>query len=394
MRIRAFITHKVSEHFADCQDRFAISEETKAIAVSDGMGATWQQKTWAELLVNHYTENSDGWMPSAESIKPLCKRWRVDVEAAIKRMGQDGTPEYLRYLNERSLKESRSAGATFVGIRFDGNHWKGSVLGDSCLIEWDGAEGIFHTSQELDGFDNYPDYFDSDEKKLGKGIPKPISGDLGKVKCLLMVSDPFSDFLLAKKREGKLAEYVNNIISVENHDYFETMVADWRGEGMHNDDSTLIVIEPDDADSFNIVHQDSIAELIAEERKAIATETSAQSPSPIAHVTRSTGTDTEATTLPTKLSPTPDIFTSKLDRESACQPAKENSFLNSRVPLNKDAKNLLDGISEIVDSFKGGSRGKNNGFLNKTINKSGLQLRKKLEQLLGQYNIRKRNEKR
>ena len=37
MKIRAFITHKKTEHFQDCQDRFCVNADTKSAAVSDGM---------------------------------------------------------------------------------------------------------------------------------------------------------------------------------------------------------------------------------------------------------------------------------------------------------------------------------------------------------------------
>ena len=51
MKIRAFITHKKAEHFNDCQDRFSINADTKSVALSDGMSQSWQQKIWAQLLV-------------------------------------------------------------------------------------------------------------------------------------------------------------------------------------------------------------------------------------------------------------------------------------------------------------------------------------------------------
>ena len=37
MKIRAFITHKLREHYSECQDRFCINSDNHAIAVSDGM---------------------------------------------------------------------------------------------------------------------------------------------------------------------------------------------------------------------------------------------------------------------------------------------------------------------------------------------------------------------
>ena len=227
MVIRAYITHKQAELFADCQDRFGVNTNTKSIAVSDGMGSTWQQKIWAQLLVDTYTDNTD-WYPSNDTIKPLCQTWRAKVAYFIQNLKETNAPENMIYRNERNFAEGRSAGATFVGIRFNGNEWSGSVLGDSCLIEWYGNEVKFNTSQDSETFDSYPDYFDSDASKEGKGIPKPIEGVLSEGKYLLLVSDPFSEFLLEHSKQGDIAKYLQQLLSLTAHDDFETLVCEWR----------------------------------------------------------------------------------------------------------------------------------------------------------------------
>ena len=250
MKIRGYITHKLKEGYSDCQDRFGINLDTKSIAVSDGMGSTWQQKIWAKLLVDTYTESED-WTPTIDSIKPLCQKWRGKVDDFIQNLKDTNAPINIIYRSERNLVEGRSAGATFVGIRFNGNVWHGSVLGDSCLIEWNGIEAKFHTSQNVEEFDSYPDYFDSDEKKEGKGIPKAISGQLDTGSCLFLVSDPFSDFLLEHNKKGDIADYIKKLLDISSHDNFETLVEDWRKAGMHNDDTTLVIVEDDGSDNFS-----------------------------------------------------------------------------------------------------------------------------------------------
>lgn len=47
MKIRAFITHKLSEHYSECQDRFCINRDNHAIAVSDGMSQSVFPDYWA-----------------------------------------------------------------------------------------------------------------------------------------------------------------------------------------------------------------------------------------------------------------------------------------------------------------------------------------------------------
>lgn len=265
MIIRAFITHKQAEQFADCQDRFGVAPDTKSIAVSDGMGSTWQQKIWAQLLVDTYTNSTD-WHPSKEFIQPLCQAWRMKVSEFIQNLKDIKAPENMIYRNERNLAEGRSAGATFVGIRFDGSKWSGEVLGDSCLIEWDGNEAKFNTSQDTDAFDSYPDYFDSNPLKDGKGTPKSIEGSLKDGTILFLVSDPFSEFMLEHSKQGDIAKYVRQLLSLASHDDFEALVDEWRKEGMHNDDTTLVIVENDNAGALTITYADNIAEMIAKEK--------------------------------------------------------------------------------------------------------------------------------
>ena len=229
------------------------------------MGSTWQQKIWAQLLVDTYTNSTD-WHPSKESIQPLCQAWRMNVSEFIQNLKNIKAPENMIYRNERNLAEGRSAGATFVGIRFDGSKWSGEVLGDSCLIEWDGNEAKFNTSQDTDAFDSYPDYFDSNPLKDGKGTPKSIEGTLKDGTILFLVSDPFSEFMLEHSKQGDIAKYVQKLLSLASHDDFEALVDEWRKEGMHNDDTTLVIVESDNAEVLTITYADNIAEMVEKEK--------------------------------------------------------------------------------------------------------------------------------
>lgn len=264
MVVYAFITHKVAEHYIDCQDRFSVNIDTKSVAVSDGMGSTWQQKIWAKLLVETFA-NDASWDPNVESIKQLSSIWKQQVIEFIDRQRKEDVHPSVIFRNERNLVGGKSAGATFVGIRYNGNEWKGTVLGDSCLIVWDGEKAEFYTSQDGDEFDSYPDYFDSDSMKQGKGTPKSISGHVATANTYFLVSDPFSDFLLRKKKNGDIKDYLIQLIDTTTHEDFETIVSQWRKEGMHNDDTTLVVIKPSSNDSFELGVIDDLDKLIDEE---------------------------------------------------------------------------------------------------------------------------------
>ena len=268
MKIRAFITHKKAERFHDCQDRFSINCDTKSVAVSDGMSQSWQQKIWAELLVDTFCDELD-WVPTLESVRELSPLWKSNVEKYIQLLKDTNATENLIYRNERNLAEGKSAGATLVGIRFKADKWDCDVLGDSCLIAKVGSNYMFGTSQDTEKFDNHPDYFDSDSNKQGRGTIKTFSEALSSSNpFVLLVSDPFSDYLLEHKKIGDIDALVNELLTINTHDEFEAIVAKWRDAGMHNDDSTLVIIEHDENEDWTILHQDDLDELIKSEETA------------------------------------------------------------------------------------------------------------------------------
>lgn len=346
MVIRAFITHKQAELFADCQDRFGVNPDTKSIAVSDGMGSTWQQKIWAQLLVDTYTDSTD-WCPSNETIKPLCQTWRSKVADFIQNLKETNAPENMIYRNERNFAEGRSAGATFVGIRFNGNEWSGCVLGDSCLIEWDGNGAKFNTSQDSETFDSYPDYFDSDASKEGKGVPKPIEGVLTEGKYLLLVSDPFSDFLLEHSKQGNIAKYVQQLLSLASYDDFETLVCEWRNEGMHNDDTTLVIVEYDNSDTLNVTHSDDIAEMIEKEKSIVtSSQEIVEAGSENAHGT-------------------PSIIGENLEKQGVNNMIEDTSK-DSPLPIDTDIF-IEDFLTEYKRALEGRCKGKSHRTINKFL---------------------------
>ena len=262
MRIKAFITHKDQERFTDCQDRFSVNKDTKSIALADGMSQSIFQKIWAQLLVDKYT-TIEQWEPTIESVRELSPKWHDQVMAIIPSL----TPAAQRR-SRNSLAMGMSAGSTFVGIRFNENKWEGWVLGDSCLIIVDQNNEIVKIETSQEGhFDSHPDYFDSNPNKEGKGLPKTISGELHKGEKLFLVSDPYSDILYNIQGSDSQKELICKLLAIENHEAFEALVANWRAQGMHNDDSTLVVVEYDESDDFHVVHEDSIDAFIEMEKQ-------------------------------------------------------------------------------------------------------------------------------
>ena len=274
MKIRSFITHKLCEHYADCQDRFSINIDNRIIAVSDGMSQSIFPDYWAELLANQYA--NEGHCNEEDRVR-LCSNWLQRVEEYRDEQIRHGKNPWK--LNN-FLSAHKGAGATICGVRFENaTDWKGDVLGDSCIIEVDIENYTINIlSSEEKAFDYYPDYYDSFPEKKGRGIIKSFSGEICPNKLLLLVSDPFSEFIDKNKTDCK--DYIQQILQLCSHSNFCTLVDDWREKGMHNDDSTLCIIEFDNRLEFNIEYQDDISFLIQKENEEVEPAVVLKAPPP------------------------------------------------------------------------------------------------------------------
>ena len=263
MKVRAFITHKLSERYSDCQDRFAIDEARRSVAVSDGMSQSIFPDYWASILSQFYVKNGHC---TEDDRKSLCDKWLIRVQEYLDNEIHAGRNPWRL---QNSLDAHNGAGATICGVTFEkSNSWTGHVLGDSCIIEIDITDkdnptikGI-HTSEDK-AFDSYPDYYESFEEKPGRGIIKEIKGKLTTSNILLLVSDPFSEFLYKNKENSQ--DWIKRILSLNSHEEFCSLVDGWRREGLHNDDSTLCIIEYDSQKDLTVNQPDDIDELIKKE---------------------------------------------------------------------------------------------------------------------------------
>lgn len=238
MRARGFIVPKACEQAVDCQDRFSINPATGSVAVCDGMSQSFFPKYWAEILASRYTSDRE-WFPSHENSKELAPLWLERVERRLARFRAAGIEPWRA---EMMLNEGYSAGSTLVGVRIHENRWQCDVLGDSCLIVTDGNQ-IEEICSSMDAarFDNYPDFFDSDPKKTGKGEVKTFSGMLTG-KTLFLVSDPLAGYLSSIRGTGKENISIRELLAVESADEFDILVGYWRKDGMHNDDTAMVIL--------------------------------------------------------------------------------------------------------------------------------------------------------
>ena len=242
MRARAFIVPKGAESDNDCQDRFSINAATGSVAVSDGMSQSLFPKYWAEILADRYTSERD-WFPSHENVRALSQIWREMVEARLEAMRRNGINTWR---TENMLADGMSAGATLVGVRTTDTGWECNVLGDSCLVVVkEDRIDVIHSSMDTGSFGNYPDYYDSDPAKPGKGEVATFDGHWAKGLTLLLVSDPLAAYLASVRGSDKEAVCIRELLSVESADEFKILVDYWRKKGMHDDDTTMAVVTND-----------------------------------------------------------------------------------------------------------------------------------------------------
>lgn len=330
MKIRTFITHKLSEHYSECQDRFCINRDNHAIAVSDGMSQSVFPDYWAEILSSFYANNGHC---TNEDRKELCREWLKKVVDFISSEIQNGKNPWRL---QNCIESQNGAGATLCGIKFtDAENWVGHVLGDTCIIDVDitGKDTIkIHTSEDK-AFDSYPDYYESFPKKEGRGQIKEFTGKLLEGHCLLLVSDPFSEFLYNNTENCNL--WLKKILELKGHEDFCSLVDDWRQSGLHNDDSTLCIIEPDGSMNFNIEHEDDISALIENEK----------------HITESISkisTSDESLATTTQLEekkvndPNEMVKSNEVDRQPSIEEEKQKIIKDFETYANSRCESIID----------------------------------------------------
>ncbi len=266
MVIKAFIYHKRAEKYSDCQDCFGISSQNNRIAISDGMSQSIFPQWWAKILVDDYLEN--GHIP--QDIIPLQEKWQGMLIDEIQRRAEESitNPKRDPWRLKNLLAEKSGAGATLCGLTLDGNEWTCECLGDSCVITINHDYTLNIYTSQVGEFGNHPDYFDSFRIGRGEPIRKNINRD---VKCILMVTDPFAElFQINENNEEFIKSRYEELLSLTNHESYSELVEKWRDEfGMHNDDSTLVLITDCVDRKFEIAYADCLDQLCQDERNLL-----------------------------------------------------------------------------------------------------------------------------
>lgn len=266
MIIKAYIYHKQAEKYSDCQDCFGVNLQNNRIAVSDGMSQSIFPQWWSKILVDSFLEEGK----ILHDIRPLQEKWqRMLLDEIQKREDEALTnPKRDPWRLKNLLAEKSGAGATLCGLSLGENGWVCECIGDSCLITVNHDYSLnFYTSQ-VGEFGNHPDYLDSFREGRGEPIRKVVKQD---AELYLMVSDPFAElFQIHENEPDFIKSRINELIALHDHTSYVNLVEEWRTHyGMHNDDSTLVLIQDIKNPTITVEFEDSLSELCAEEKKAV-----------------------------------------------------------------------------------------------------------------------------
>lgn len=267
MKLRGFITHKAAEYYSDCADYFRICPRTKRVAVSDGVSQSIMPAEWARILVDSFV--NEEWAPG-EPTAILKEKWLTQAKEYANEQRKQGKNPWML---ENCLVKKDGAAATFCGVVFsDEWKWTASILGDSSLVELDKDKHIVRICSSKEGaFDNRPDFFDSFNEDNGE--IRQFEGTLDKDSMILLVSDPFSELFQKVKGTPEEEVVVNALLAVTNIVGFNATVDTLRTDSqMHNDDSTLIIIEPDDSDVMTILYEKTLESSLQEEKNRLEEE--------------------------------------------------------------------------------------------------------------------------
>jgi hypothetical protein len=256
MNIRAYIYHKKAEEYSDCQDYFEISSQNNRIAVSDGMSQSIYPQWWAEILVKSFIENGE--IPEGNVLKSCQDEWQRRVNDEVKRREDNGiNPWRLK----NTIAEKSGAGATLCGLTCEESKWTCDCIGDSCLILIKKDFNIDINTSQDGAFDNYPDYLDS--YTTGRGQVKKFEGVYDDAEMMLLVTDPFAELFQKHADDVEfIKQLTEQLRQLSTHESFVELVERWRTEyQMHNDDSTIVIMDNTQSRTFEISHEDNLAEL-------------------------------------------------------------------------------------------------------------------------------------
>ena len=239
-----FVTCKKGDTSADCQDAAELNKDRARYAIADGATRSFFPKTWAEILVKAFCEETtlsleqESWK---EWIEPLRQRWLEQVTSTVQ--------ETKRFISVDRLSKSESAASTFVGLEIDPKKsvWKAMIIGDSCLFHIrDSKLKESYLIKKSEDFTNRPDIFASFAKD-SLSEPTFRTGQVKTGDILILATDALAKWIIQHEEKGKFNDALKRLIKIEanSEKQFNDFVEEARetdGIRLVNDDVALLLI--------------------------------------------------------------------------------------------------------------------------------------------------------
>ncbi|WP_134665265.1 MULTISPECIES: hypothetical protein [unclassified Amycolatopsis] len=209
------------------EDFAATNLTTRRFAVVDGASDAARPEVWSRLLAQSYV-NDELDLTRVAVLDELGKRWHQEVFSA-------DLPWFARQ------KLSHGSAATFAGLALNGSAFDGEAVGDCCLFQLrDEAIILVFPLDDPAQFTNFPDVLrthppaghdlDTVRRQHGSWLP----GDL-----FVLASDALAKYLLERPEAARWLEQL-----LASPDSFADLVAEFRADGLDNDDTTICVVRP------------------------------------------------------------------------------------------------------------------------------------------------------
>jgi serine/threonine protein phosphatase PrpC len=243
LRWHAFHTHKRGNAPEEYEDAFAGDAETGRFAVADGASESSFVAAWAKLLVEGFVAANGQSGRNLNWLGPPRQHWANDIDSLA-------LPWYAEE------KREQGAYATLLGIAFTcgrkgatGGSWRALAVGDSCLFRLRGGQLVksFPLVRSSE-FGNQPAllgsrgrHMDTPSEGIRRARGKWRPGDR-----FLLMTDALAEWMLRRQeQEQRPADDIAQLLAESvPQDAFAAWVEERRnGQGLRNDDVTLVVID-------------------------------------------------------------------------------------------------------------------------------------------------------
>ncbi|HEY7326822.1 MAG TPA: protein phosphatase 2C domain-containing protein [Gemmataceae bacterium] len=243
LRWHSFHTHKRGNAPDEYEDAFAGDANTARFAVADGATESSFVAAWAKLLVEGFVAAKGRSWRKLDWLGPSRQNWADDID-----------PLPLPWYAEQKREEG--AYATLLGVAFScgrngrlGGSWRALAVGDSCLFRLRGGQLVksFPLVRSSE-FGNQPALLGS----RGRQVDTPTQGiQLARGRWrpgdrFLLMTDALAEWMLRRhEQEQRPADDLAQLlVGSEPQDAFAAWVEERRiGQGLRNDDVTLVVID-------------------------------------------------------------------------------------------------------------------------------------------------------